>query len=84
MHGINVHLITCVIALISFPPPSLDLISNGTLKITGWNVYTDPQHLDDPDYFKHMILWGHMPRMNLYDQVLQDVRNEFKQKDKLK
>lgn len=39
-------------------------------------------HLDDPDYFNRMLLWDHMPRKNLYDEVLTDVRNDFIHKKK--
>lgn len=33
-------------------------------------------HLDEPDYFNRMILWDHMPRKNLYDEVLNAVRKD--------
>lgn len=36
-------------------------------------------HLDDADYFNRMLLWDHMPRRNLYEQVLKAVRNDLKQ-----
>jgi len=35
-------------------------------------------HLDDPNYFNRMLLWDHMPRRNLYDDVLKAVRNDLK------
>ena len=34
-------------------------------------------HLDDPDYFNRMLLWDHMPRKNLYEKVLEEVRSDF-------
>ncbi len=37
-------------------------------------------HLNDPDYFNRMLLWDHMARKNLYEQVLETVRNDLKQK----
>lgn len=37
-------------------------------------------HLDDPDYFNHMLLWDHMPRKNLYEKVLKAVRDDMKKK----
>ena len=37
-------------------------------------------HLDDPEYFNKMILWDHMPRQKLYDEVLQEVRKDYKAK----
>jgi spermidine/putrescine-binding protein len=37
-------------------------------------------HLDDPDYFNRMLLWDHMPRKNLYEQVLKAVRDDLKKK----
>ena len=37
-------------------------------------------HLDDADYFNRMLLWDHMPRRNLYEEVLDAVRNDYKQK----
>ncbi len=37
-------------------------------------------HLDDIDYFNRMLLWNHMPRKNLYEQVLEAVRNDLRQK----
>ncbi len=39
-------------------------------------------HLDDPDYFNRMILWDHMPRKNLYDEVLNAVRQDSRQKQR--
>lgn len=39
-------------------------------------------HLDDPDYFNRMILWDHMPRKNLYDEVLKAVRQDSRQKQR--
>jgi len=35
-------------------------------------------HLDEPDYFNRMILWNHMPRKNLYQKVLDNVRRDAK------
>lgn len=40
-------------------------------------------HLDDPDYFNHILLWDHMPRKNLYEAVLEAVRSDLKQKKKV-
>ena len=37
-------------------------------------------HLDDPDYFNRMLLWDHMPRKNLYEKVLEQVRKDYKLK----
>ncbi len=37
-------------------------------------------HLDDPDYFNRMLLWDHMPRKNLYQQVLEAVRKDLRSK----
>lgn len=37
-------------------------------------------HLDEPDYFNKMLLWDHMPRKHLYEQVLQEVREDLNQK----
>ena len=37
-------------------------------------------HLDEQDYFNRMLLWDHMPRKNLYEEVLEAVRQDFKQK----
>ena len=37
-------------------------------------------HLDEPDYFNRMLLWNTMPRKNLYDKVLEAVRNDLKKK----
>lgn len=39
-------------------------------------------HLDDVNYFNRMLLWDHMPRKNLYDEVLKAVRKDLKQKMK--
>jgi len=39
-------------------------------------------HLDEADYFNRMLLWDHMPRKNLYEQVLEAVRHDLKQKRK--
>lgn len=39
-------------------------------------------HLDDANYFNRMLLWDHMPRKNLYDEVLKAVRKDFKLKQK--
>jgi len=36
-------------------------------------------HLDDPDYFNRMLLWDHMPRKNLYDDVLKAVKADRNQ-----
>ena len=35
-------------------------------------------HLDDPDYFNRMILWDHMPRKNLYDKLIDEVREDLR------
>jgi putative spermidine/putrescine transport system substrate-binding protein/spermidine/putrescine transport system substrate-binding protein len=37
-------------------------------------------HLDEEDYFNRMLLWDHMPRKNLYEKVLEAVRDDIKQK----
>jgi len=37
-------------------------------------------HLDDPEYFNQMILWDHMPRKNLYERVLEEVRKDYESK----
>ena len=37
-------------------------------------------HLDEQDYFNRMLLWDHMPRKNLYEEVLEEVRKDFKHK----
>lgn len=34
-------------------------------------------HLDEPDYFNRMILWDVMPRKHLYEQVLEEVRQDL-------
>lgn len=39
-------------------------------------------HLHEQDYFSKMILWDHMPRQNLYNKVLEDVRADYKQRIK--
>ncbi|WP_135081919.1 extracellular solute-binding protein [Terasakiella sp. SH-1] len=39
-------------------------------------------HLDDLDYFNRMLLWDSMPRKNLYEQVLKNVRADLKKKQK--
>lgn len=41
-------------------------------------------HLDEEDYFNRMILWNHMPRKNLYEKVLQEVREDYKKKLKFR
>lgn len=41
-------------------------------------------HLDDADYFNRMLLWDHMPRRNLYEKVLDDVRRDFKDKERIR
>ena len=41
-------------------------------------------HLNDQDYFSKMILWDHMPRKNLYDNVLKEVRSDYAQRLKRK
>ena len=33
-------------------------------------------HLDEQDYFNKMILWDHMPRMNLYEEVLDEIHKK--------
>ena len=35
-------------------------------------------HLNEPDYFDRMLLWDHMPRKNLYLQLLDEVRADWK------
>ena len=35
-------------------------------------------HLDEEDFFNRMLLWDHMPRKNLYEEVLETVRKDFK------
>ncbi len=35
-------------------------------------------NLDEPDYFNRMLLWDHMPRKHLYQDVLKDVREDLK------
>ena len=35
-------------------------------------------HLDEPDYFNRMLLWDHMPRKHLYEEVLKAVREDLK------
>jgi len=40
-------------------------------------------HLDEPSYFKKMILWNVMPRKHLYEAVLQEVRQELIIKNQL-
>ncbi len=35
-------------------------------------------HLDEPDYFNRMLLWDHMPRKQLYEDVLRSVREDLK------
>jgi len=37
-------------------------------------------HLDDPEYFNQMTLWDHMPRKNLYEKVLEEVRKDYEVK----
>ena len=37
-------------------------------------------HLDDPEYFNQMTLWDHMPRKNLYEKVLEEVRKDYEAK----
>jgi putative spermidine/putrescine transport system substrate-binding protein/spermidine/putrescine transport system substrate-binding protein len=39
-------------------------------------------HLDEPDYFNRMLLWDHMPRKHLYQDVLEDVRENLKLRPK--
>ena len=41
-------------------------------------------HLDDPEYFNQMILWDHMPRKNLYEKVLEEVRKDYNAKLKMR
>lgn len=41
-------------------------------------------HLDDIEYFNQMILWDHMPRKNLYQSVLDEVRKDYKVKLKMR
>jgi putative spermidine/putrescine transport system substrate-binding protein/spermidine/putrescine transport system substrate-binding protein len=41
-------------------------------------------HLNDPEYFNKMILWNNMPRKNLYEDVLQKVRADYKKKSKVR
>ena len=36
-------------------------------------------HLDDPSYFRKMILWDIMPRKHLYEQIMQEIRLHKKQ-----
>jgi len=35
-------------------------------------------HLNEPDYFNRMLLWDHMPRKLLYEDVLKAVREDMK------
>ena len=35
-------------------------------------------HLNDPSYFRKMILWNVMPRKNLYEKVMKEVRQQIK------
>lgn len=37
-------------------------------------------HLDEVDYFNRMLLWDHMPRKNLYEKVLEEIRNDWQQR----
>ncbi|MDH5765132.1 MAG: extracellular solute-binding protein [Gammaproteobacteria bacterium] len=37
-------------------------------------------HLDEQDYFNKMILWDHMPRKHLYEELLSEIRNDFKKR----
>ena len=39
-------------------------------------------HLDEPDYFNRMLLWDHMPRKHLYQDVLKEVREDLKLRPK--
>ena len=39
-------------------------------------------HLDETDYFSKMLLWDHMPRQNLYEKVLQTVREDLAKRKK--
>ena len=39
-------------------------------------------HLDDQGYFAKMILWDHMPRKNLYDKLLDDIRRDYQKRVK--
>lgn len=41
-------------------------------------------HLDDPEYFNEMTLWNHMPRKNLYEKILEEVRKDYKAKLKIR
>jgi len=41
-------------------------------------------HLDDNEYFNKMILWNNMPRKNLYEDVLDKVRADYKKKSKVR
>lgn len=41
-------------------------------------------NLNDPDYFNRMLLWDHMPRKNLYEEVLRAVREDLKRKQAAK
>lgn len=34
-------------------------------------------HLDQPDYFNRMLLWDHMPRKHLYQEILDKVRGQL-------
>lgn len=35
-------------------------------------------HLDEMDYFNRMILWDIMPRKHLYEEVLNEIRKDFR------
>ena len=39
-------------------------------------------HLDEPDYFNKMVLWNHMPRKHMYEQVLHNVRKDLQKRQR--
>lgn len=41
-------------------------------------------HLDDQNYFRKMLLWDVMPRKQLYDKVMADIRQDMKNRKKQK
>ncbi|MDA7816641.1 extracellular solute-binding protein [Sulfurimonas sp.] len=39
-------------------------------------------HLDEQDYFSKMILWDHMPRKNLYEKLLNEIKKDYSSRTK--
>ena len=35
-------------------------------------------HLDEQDYFRKILLWDVMPRKHLYEEIMQEVHEDFK------